>query len=462
MTARNESHNQQHGPGSETGQSASSAGGASAERVSGERISRERVSGERAASTVSSSHSLQSRASSIIACATMITLGAAALGWYYTNALSHRSQIRPEARGLVTVRDQSDAPLPPLGLIEAAGQPQGSSVPAIAAQPAFPEAARQRTGLADRPDDLDPLAAGVLPRIDGPDMSRATAPATRSPAETDLDRRLSGAAFAHQSEPAGVAPGVIQPLANATLEPTGSGAALPVVSSAAPSPSSLATGAEPGAAEEWATLLRPQVLPAARASVLPQRKFLLARGTFIDCTLETAIDSTLPGMTTCVTATDTFGADGDVVLLDRGTKLIGETHGQVQQGSARIFVLWNEARTPAGVAVRLDSPGADELGRAGLTGQVARHFWDRFGAALLVSTLDGAVEAAVQSASHGSGAIIYNPSAAEGVATEALKGTLNIPPTLRKRNGDRVQVFVARDLDFRPVYALRAVPAALR
>ena len=37
-------------------------------------------------------------------------------------------------------------------------------------------------------------------------------------------------------------------------------------------------------------------------------------------------------MTTCVTATDTFGADGNIVLLERGTKLVGETRGEVSQG----------------------------------------------------------------------------------------------------------------------------------
>src|SRR2546430_6076762 len=55
---------------------------------------------------------------------------------------------------------------------------------------------------------------------------------------------------------------------------------------------------------------------------------LLPRGAFIDCTLETAIDSTLPGMTTCIVAADTFGADGKVVLLERGTKLVGETRSE--------------------------------------------------------------------------------------------------------------------------------------
>jgi len=198
-------------------------------------------------------------------------------------------------------------------------------------------------------------------------------------------------------------------------------------------------------------------MASARARVLPTRRFLLSKGAFIDCTLETAIDSTLPGMTTCITATDTFSSDGTVVLLERGTKLIGETRGQVQQGAARVFVLWTEARTPTGIVVPLDSPGADELGRSGLAGEVNRHFWDRFGAAILISTLDGAVQAAVQSASRGGGPVIYNPSGTESVVTDVLKNSVNIPPTITKRNGDRIQVFVARDVDFRSVYELRSV-----
>ena len=68
------------------------------------------------------------------------------------------------------------------------------------------------------------------------------------------------------------------------------------------------------------------------------------------------------------------------------------------------------------------------------------------------------MQAAVQSGG-GGGTVIYNPSTTENIMTEVLKGTINIPPTIVVPHGDRIQVLVARDLDFRPVYALR--PAAV-
>ena len=124
-------------------------------------------------------------------------------------------------------------------------------------------------------------------------------------------------------------------------------------------------------------------------------------------------------MTTCVTATDTFGVDGSTVLIERGSKLVGETRGEVHQGAARVFVLWTEARTPTGVIVPLASPGTDELGRSGLPGEVNRHFFERFGAAILISVIDGAVQSAVSS--RGGGTVIVNPSTSQDVMTEVLK-----------------------------------------
>ena len=203
-------------------------------------------------------------------------------------------------------------------------------------------------------------------------------------------------------------------------------------------------------------LLNPTEMPAVQARILPTQRFLLAKGAFIDCTLETAINSALPGLTTCITATDTFSADGKVVLLERGTKLVGETRGEVQQGAPRLFVLWTEARTPAGIVVPLASPGTDELGRSGLTGSIDHHWFERFGAAILITVIDGVVQAETERQTGTGGTVVLNPSSSSDVLTDVLRNSMNIRSTIDKAQGDRIQIFVARDVDFRSVYSLRA------
>jgi type IV secretion system protein VirB10 len=183
----------------------------------------------------------------------------------------------------------------------------------------------------------------------------------------------------------------------------------------------------------------------------------LPKGSFLDCTLETAIDSTFAGLTTCVLATDVYGADGRIVLMERGTKLVGETRSEIRAGQARVAVLWDEARTPTGVMLNLASPGTDALGRAGVPGSVDRHTADRFGAAVLLSLLDAGV-ANFAARRQGSGTVVYNTQDSHDIAAEVLRNTIAIPPTIRVAPGARLSVTVVRDVDFRRVY--RLVPHA--
>ncbi len=384
------------------------------------------VGGERGSAELAHAPSLQSRVGNVLAVGLMSLLGIGMLTWYYARALTRHGQVRQNAQELSARRAQGEMPLPSLGRIDppAAQQPAASKDPAPYTDPSA------------RPSALETISIRESSLAPAPVPAAYGAPPTKTPAQLTLERQLSGAVFSSQSS-------------------------VSVVAGAPPSAlvTPPSTGSTPQDSGELAALLRPSVAATVQAQVLPTQRLLLPRGAFLDCTLETAIDSTLPGMTTCVVATDTFGADGAVVLLERGTKLVGETRGQAQQGSARVFVLWNEARTPGGVIVPLASPGADELGRAGLAGSVDHHFWERFGAAMLVSVIDGAVQAAVQSSRSNNNAVIVNPSATQDVMTEVLKGTISIPPTILKRQGDRIQVLVARDLDFRSVYELKSATA---
>jgi type IV secretion system protein VirB10 len=91
---------------------------------------------------------------------------------------------------------------------------------------------------------------------------------------------------------------------------------------------------------------------------------------------------------------------------------------------------------------------------------VNRHFWQRFGAAILISVIDGAIQAAVAANQNGDSTVITSGGAGNDILTEVLESTVNIPPTVIKHHGDRIQILVARDLDFRSVYELRAVAAA--
>jgi type IV secretion system protein VirB10 len=371
------------------------------------------VAGERGASAVMRPGSLQSRLSNALAVGLIGTLGVGFLGWYYVHSFGNRSSARLAAHSAARDKAKGEMRVPPLGRVD----------------PPTPAETTVSSFLGNAPEIPASELSAPQSQAAPPSSPYAPAPNTKTPQELLLERQLAGHAFTSPSSD------------SAELK----------------SPERAERGEAPsGSVDDLEGLLHARATPVVSAKLLPTQRLILPKGAFIDCTLETAIDSSLPGMTTCVVATDTFSADGSVVLIERGTKLVGETRGQVHAGSSRVFVLWTEARTPAGVIVPLASPGTDELGRSGLPGDVNRHFFERFGAAILISIIDGTVQAAAERSAN---TVIVNPSTSGDVVTEVLKSTVGIAPTVVKPQGDRIQVLVARDLDFRSVYELRPVAA---
>src|SRR5262249_33033499 len=69
--------------------------------------------------------------------------------------------------------------------------------------------------------------------------------------------------------------------------------------------------AEPTQPEsELATKLHATILDGSKATLLPHPEMTITMGTLIPCTLVTAVDSSAPGIVTCITQQDVLGTTG--------------------------------------------------------------------------------------------------------------------------------------------------------
>lgn len=185
------------------------------------------------------------------------------------------------------------------------------------------------------------------------------------------------------------------------------------------------------------------------AGKLANPSMTVPQGVVVQAVLESALDSTRAGFARAIVARDVRGFDGSRVLIPRGSRLIGNYKPDLAQGQKRAFIQWERLIRPDGAIIAVNSPAADPLGRAGLGGKVNTHFFERFGGAILQSTLDIGVAAASRRVA-GDSVVVALPGSAVTNTAKDLAPT-DIKPTLKVRQGTSVSVFVARDLDFSSV-----------
>ena len=192
------------------------------------------------------------------------------------------------------------------------------------------------------------------------------------------------------------------------------------------------------------------------ASKRGDRTLLLTRGTTIPCVLVTKIVTDHAGLTKCQATKDVWSANGKTVLIERGSVFLGEQTAAMLQGQARVAVRWTQVETPKGVLVDIDSPSAGKLGASGNAAWVNYHFWQRFGGSIMVSMIGDFSKGLSKRISRKSGSNDFTLEETgdnmDEIAAEAIRNSINIPPTGTINQGTLLNIMVARDVDFSSVY----------
>ena len=200
--------------------------------------------------------------------------------------------------------------------------------------------------------------------------------------------------------------------------------------------------------------------PYLKATLLaPLSQYEIKAGTLLPATLITGINSDLPGQLVAQMRENVYDTvTGNYLLIPQGTRLIGAYDSKIAFGQERVLVVWTRLIMPNGLSIALEGmPGADLSGYAGVTGKVNNHYGKLVTGVVLGSVIGAGAQVAVG----GQGAPNVPPSfgqqavsgAAQNINQSAQQHTskvLNMQPTIEVAPGDKINVFVTRDMILQP------------
>ena len=185
--------------------------------------------------------------------------------------------------------------------------------------------------------------------------------------------------------------------------------------------------------------------------------YTLRAGTVIPGILVTGISSDLPGEIVGQVSRNVYDSRTQrMLLIPKGSRLIGTYDNQVAAGQGRLLVAWTRLILPDGRSMRL--PGLalkDPGGQTGAKDKVDNHWRRVFGSALLLS----AISAGVQLSQPQQASVLAPPSSGQvaagalgqelsNVALEILRRGMDVAPTITIRAGQPFNVFLNGDLLF--------------
>ena len=210
--------------------------------------------------------------------------------------------------------------------------------------------------------------------------------------------------------------------------------------------------------------------PAAKtmATRMSNLNLTIAQGKIVNAVLETAINTDLPGTLRAIVSRDTYAESGHLVLIPKGSRLLGTYNTGVVRGQKRVMIIWTRLIRPDGMDIQIGSSATDALGRAGIAGFVDNKYLEVFSAAMLTTSLSiGAAVAADKIVNSGNSATTTNTDGStttnaspgamaagsavqdlSSISRDVVQKMIDFRPTITIDQGARINVFVNRDLTF--------------
>lgn len=186
---------------------------------------------------------------------------------------------------------------------------------------------------------------------------------------------------------------------------------------------------------------------------------VLHEGSVIPVVLQNGLNSQLPGLILASVTRDIYDSvTGRVLVIPRGTKFVGRYNSMVRQGQDRLMFAFHRMIFPDGRDANLKGmEGADQIGIAGVEGDVNTHFWEMFSSSLLIAMMTVGVEnlgdketnvTVIGGSGDSSGGAASNAAGQVMVETakESLKRFEGMPPTITIPPGTPLNVMVNRDI----------------
>lgn len=186
-----------------------------------------------------------------------------------------------------------------------------------------------------------------------------------------------------------------------------------------------------------------------KATKFTHPEFTIVSGEMIPATLETAINSELPGMVKAIVSRDVYSYTGDRLLIPKGSQVIGQFSAELKSSQSRALVIWERLFLPDGITVSMNAPSTDRLGDAGVqASHINHHFLERLSASSLLSVLGLYSEASNDLSMTASSYPSLLKQRLYQEFSQDLARHVDIKPTLTIQQGESIHIFVTQNIDF--------------